>query len=434
MKKVFFSSLLLVSICLGVSAQSGTNSPYSQYGLGVLSDQSQGFNRGMNGLGIGLRLGNQVNVVNPASYSSIDSLTMIFDLGLSLQMTNFNERGVKVNARNANFEYAVGTFRLFPKVGLSVGVLPFTNIGYNYSSTETLDNSTTTVTQQSEGSGGFHQAYAGIGWNMIAGLSLGANFSYLWGDYDKAVVVSSSDSYVNTLGRHYKASVSSYQIDLGMQWEQKIGRQDAFVLGATMGLGHKLGADPTISISNTNSQTGVVQVKSDTITNGLEIPMTMGGGLSYRHGHKWLVGVDYSLQKWGEVSYPEVDAATQSYQLKKGLLKDRHKLTVGGEWVPRAYDTRNFLNRVHYRIGASYATPYYYIGNVEGPKEISVSAGFGIPIFNAWTNHAMTNVTYVNVSGQWVHTSAKDLITENSFRINVGITFNEQWFKKWKVK
>jgi hypothetical protein len=63
-----------------------------------------------------------------------------------------------------------------------------------------------------------------------------------------------------------------------------------------------------------------------------------------------------------------------------------------------------------------------------------VSAGFGIPIFNDWTSHSMANVTFLNISGQWVHTSAKDLITENTFRINVGITFNEQWFKKWKVK
>ena len=434
MKKVFFSSLLLVYICLGASAQSGTNSPYSQYGLGVLSDQSQGFNRGMSGLGYGLRTSNQVNVLNPASYSSIDSLTMIFDMGLSLQLTHFEENGIKKNARNANFEYAVATFRVFPKVGLSVGILPFTNIGYNYSTTEALPSSSTTVTQNCEGSGGLHQAYAGIGWNMFAGLSLGANFSYLWGDYEKSVTVSSNDSYVNTLGRRYKASISSYKIDLGMQYEQKIGRRDALVLGATVGLGHKLGADPSISISNTNPQTAVMQVKTDTVSNGLEIPLTIGGGLSYKHGTKWLLGVDYSLQKWGELSYPEVDDATQKYQLKKGLLKDRHKLTFGGQYVPRAYDTRHFLNRIHYRFGVSYATPYYNIGNVKGPKELTVSAGFGIPIFNDWTSHSMSNVTFLNISGQWVHTSAKDLITENTFRINVGITFNEQWFKKWKVK
>ena len=62
MKKLIICCwLLAVGSWLGASAQSGTNSPYSQYGLGILSDQSQGFNRGMNGLGIGLRIGNQVN-------------------------------------------------------------------------------------------------------------------------------------------------------------------------------------------------------------------------------------------------------------------------------------------------------------------------------------------------------------------------------------
>ena len=134
MKKLIICCwLLAVGSWLGASAQSGTNSPYSQYGLGILSDQSQGFNRGMNGLGIGLRIGNQVNYLNPASYSSIDSLTMLVDMGLSLQITNFKEGGNKVNARNANFEYAVATFRILPKFGLAAGVVPYTNIGYNYS-------------------------------------------------------------------------------------------------------------------------------------------------------------------------------------------------------------------------------------------------------------------------------------------------------------
>ena len=428
-KKVFLCSLLLVAITLGVSAQSGTNSPYSQYGLGVLSDQSQGFNRGMNGLGYALRSGNQVNVLNPASYSSVDSLTMIFDLGLSLQLTNFEENGKKVNARNANFEYAVATFRLFPKVGLSAGVLPLTNVGYNYSSKETVGGSTTTTTQTFTGEGGLHQAFVGIGINPFLGLSIGANFSYLWGSYDRKTVVSSSDSYVNTITKQYGAEVNSYKIDLGMQWEQKFGKQDYLVLGGTVGLGHKLNADPYVSVRNSNATTGVSLTKADTISDGLEIPLTVGGGLSWRHGDTWLVGVDYSIQRWGVIGYPEVNSKTQKYELKKGLLRNRQKLTVGGEWVPNANDTRHFFNRVHYRIGASYATPYYNIGNVKGPSELSVSVGFGIPIFNTWNNRSI-----VNVSGQWVRTSATGLITENMFRINVGLTFNERWFQKWKVR
>ena len=93
-----------------VFSQSGTNSPYSQFGLGTLSDQSQGYSRGMNGVGLALRKGNVVNTLNPASYSEVDSLTMLFDVALSGQITNFKEGNTRVNANNADFCYAVGMF------------------------------------------------------------------------------------------------------------------------------------------------------------------------------------------------------------------------------------------------------------------------------------------------------------------------------------
>ena len=80
-----FLSCLAFSAMLATSAygQSGTNSPYSQYGLGDLSDQGVGFNKGMSGVGLAFRKGNEVNIMNPASYSSVDSLSMIVDAGIS---------------------------------------------------------------------------------------------------------------------------------------------------------------------------------------------------------------------------------------------------------------------------------------------------------------------------------------------------------------
>jgi hypothetical protein len=57
-----------------------------------------------------------------------------------------------------------------------------------------------------------------------------------------------------------------------------------------------------------------------------------------------------------------------------------------------------------------------------------VSAGLGIPLVNAWNNRSVLNVSF-----QWVNQSAKNLITENSFRVTIGLTFNERWFAKWKV-
>ena len=125
MKRKILFCVLLSMICLAAKSQSGTNSPYSQYGLGILSDQALGYSRGMGGLSLGVRGSSMANMLNPASYSAADSLTMIFDLGLSGQITNFEENGTKVNANNADFEYAVALFRIMPKMGLSAGVMPY---------------------------------------------------------------------------------------------------------------------------------------------------------------------------------------------------------------------------------------------------------------------------------------------------------------------
>ena len=146
MKKIL-TAVFFAAFVTSAYAQSGTNSPYSQYGLGILSDQTSGFNRGMNGLGLGFREHNQVNYINPASYSSIDSLSFIFDAGISGQVTNFSESGVKKNANNSNFEYVVAGFRAARHLGVAFGIIPFTNVGYNYSNSGLISeegNSSTT--------------------------------------------------------------------------------------------------------------------------------------------------------------------------------------------------------------------------------------------------------------------------------------------------
>ncbi len=428
MKRKILSSLALACAATAAMAQSGTNSPYSQYGLGVLSDQSQGFNRGMNGLAIGLRYGNQVNALNPASYSAIDSLTMVFDVGLSGQVTHFKEGGITRNAKNADFEYAVAAFRAMPNVGISVGLIPFTNIGYNYSTTQRIGTSTSTSTETHSGSGGIHQAFLGVGWHIFGGLSVGANFSYLWGTYDKTISTSSSDSYVNSVEKTYSADVKSYKLDFGLQWQQKINKTDALTLGATVGIGHKLNADPYVTTTTSNSQSGASSDTTATVANGLAIPMTYGVGVSWTHANKLTVGVDYTLQQWGDVDIPATDASTGLYALRSGLLKDRHKVTLGGEWVPNEMG-QNFFGRIRYRVGVAYATPYIKVNGQDGPKEYSVSAGFGIPITNGWNNRSL-----LNISAQWVRSEAAAFITENTFRINIGLTFNERWFMKWKVE
>lgn len=422
----FILAALLLGFTLMVNAQSGTNSPYSQYGLGILSDQTSGFNRGMNGVGLGFHEHNQVNYLNPASYASIDSLSFIFDAGVSGQITNFEENGKKKNAKNANLEYVVAGFRLAKGLGLSFGIVPFTNVGYDYSNSGWVnkDNKEVSYSNAYHGEGGFHQAYLGVGFSPVRGLALGANVSYLWGDYTKTVTNSYSNSYVKTLSRSYTAQVNNYRLDFGVQYTLRIARRDWLTLGATYSPGHKVGNSDMI-MNTTEAQTGVTNADTLSLAKSIIIPHAFGVGLMWNHNAQWKVGFDYTMQKWGSLEYPAFENG--KYAMQKNLYMDRNKFNLGMQYC-YGERSRNFFRRIQYRAGASYATPYYKVNGMDGPKEISVSAGFGIPIVNSYNNRS-----FLNISGQWVQSSAKSLIKENSFRINIGFTFNQNWFEKWKM-
>ena len=418
---------MAVAASTSALAQGGTKSPYSQFGLGVLSDVSQGMSRGMNGTGIALREGSEINTLNPASYSGVVSLTMLFDAGVTLQTTNFKEGSVHENASMGNFEYVVGSFRAWKGIGVSFGLLPVTSVGYDYTTSNYLDNTNGSISESYSGSGGLHQAFLGVGVKVFKPLSVGVNVGYLWGDL-KRTVTSSSTTYINSMRKQFTASVKSYKLDAGIQWQQPVGRKDVLTVGATVGIGHKLGTDPELSITNTNTGSGRVDTTTYRISNALELPMTYGVGLSLSHNQRLIVAADAQIQKWGELSFPSFNTTKGTFEQVSDLLKDRMRLSGGVDWLPNPLG-RHYLSHVHYRLGVAYATPYYKIGGNDGPKEFSVSAGFGIPIANMYNNRSV-----LNVSGQWKRLSAPGMIKENTFCINIGLTFNERWFAKWKVE
>ena len=414
MKNRILMAFLAAIAPLFVFAQGGTSSPYSQYGLGVMSDRSQGLSRGMNGASLGVRKGNIINTQNPASYSAVDSLTMLIDAGVSGQITNYKENNTKVSQKSANFEYFVGSFRMLRHVGLSVGVLPYSAIGYSY---ETKSATNTYISN--DGDGGFREAFLGIGWQMFPGLSVGANVGYLWGGFDRSVISAESTSLAS-LSRIYSTEVSSYLADFGIQWQQPLSRTDYITVGATFGLGHKLGADATCVVSN------VTMMLSDsmTVSNAYSVPMSYGLGVAYNHDDRLLVDADFLLRRWGSLDYPAI-SDNGDYAMQGGLLKDSYHFRAGLDYVPNDRTSRKYYNHIHYRLGAGYSTSYFYVNGKEGPKELSVSIGLGLPLLN--------NRSMVNISGQWCRTSATGMISENTFRINLGLTFNERWFAKWKI-
>lgn len=422
---------------LPMFAQSGTNSPYSQYGLGVLAEQSNGFNRGMNGVGIAFHDHDNMNFLNPASYSAVDSMTFVFDAGLSLQLTNFSENGVKKNAKNADFEYVMASFRVIRHLGLGFGIVPFSNVGYNFSSSSDLQNydptnsqTNYTSTLTNNGKGGVHEVFVGLGWEPIKNLSVGFNFGYIWGEINKTVVNSFSDLSASTLRKEYDYIVKSYTLDLGAQYSYNLNPLDQLTLGVTYRLGHDMNSDSDLRVISNDTT-------SFSARSALSMPMRLGVGVGYTHGTRWRAGIDYTMEKWSDAKYPVLagngnPSSNNSYAAVTGMFTDRNKINIGGEYCENDKG-RTFLSRVHYRLGASLTSPYLKINGKEGPKETAVSFGFGFPIINGYLTSGK-RYPVVNISAQWAHLSMPNSITENTFRINVGLTFKERWFSKWKFE
>ena len=114
-KKALVSALCLAASA-GMWAQSSTNSPYTRYGLGDTFDYIFANNAAMGGVGYALRTSQHINPMNPASYTAVDSLSFMFDTGMTLKSSNYQEGNYKSNAKNSSFDYLAMQFRLHPRI------------------------------------------------------------------------------------------------------------------------------------------------------------------------------------------------------------------------------------------------------------------------------------------------------------------------------
>ena len=413
---------LLLTMVTGVAiAQNNTNSPYTRYGYGDLSDQSFGNSKAMGGIAFGLRDGAQINPLNPASYTAIDSLTFLFEGGVSLQNMNISGSGVKLNAKNSSFDYLAMQFRLHPRIAMSIGLLPFSNVGYSVSDSK-VDNGVS-QTRSFTGDGGLHQLYGGIGVKVLKNLSLGVNASYFWGDITRTRTIiypatSESYSYIQQMG----VSISDYKLDFGTQYTLDFNKKHSMTIGAVFSPKHKLNNDYTVT-------TQVSTTNSNNLDATLELPNTFGVGFTYNYDKRLTVGADYSLQQWSKTKFgvnTSDDAVREDFN-ETYTYCNRHKVSVGAEYIPNLMG-RSYLSHIKYRLGAYYTTPYYKIGGKEATREYGVTAGFGLPV--------PRSRSILSISGQFVRISGQEsaFVNENIFRVSIGLTFNERWFFKRRVE
>lgn len=422
--KLLIASILILTQ-LSLAAQNNTNSPYTRFGYGELADRSFGAGRAMGGIGFGLRSPKQINPMNPASYSGMDSLTFIFDFGASAQLSWFDDKVNKQHNINGNVEYIAMQFPLHKRIAMSVGILPYSYVGYSFGTPSTTSGGFNYV-ETYTGSGGLNDLYAGLSidiWKKR--LSVGANVGYLFGNikHEQQSIVGQSTE-LNTI-RIQNLEVRDIKLDFGVQYTHPISKTENITLGLVFSPKNRLNAT-YINTTYAASSTGSAEiVASDTTkNNAFDIPNSFGFGASYVKANKLTLAADVLYETWDNAFYLD----------SKDNFKNRVRVAAGGEIIPN-YMNRNFFSRIRYRAGAHYSNSYLLINNTDDAayrgnsyNEYGVSVGMGLPLID---NRSLLNISFEYTK---INPSGRNMIDEQYFRFTVNYTFNEMWFWKKKVE
>ena len=431
--------LILVAVlaCFVGSVWAQTTSPYSRYGYGILKDQAVGAAKGMGGISYGLRNSQSANPTNPASYSRVDSLTFLFDIGVSFNRAELKEGNNKQSDDNGGLDYITMLMPLSKRVGLSLGLLPFSSVGYYYGTAESTETAPVDYIKDYKGSGGFSQVYLGLGYETpIKGLSVGANAIFQFGTLEyrsRLPYIGGSTSY--TSAEYTEFSTKTIKFDIGLQYEMALSKRNLLTVGAVFSPAMKSKADYERRYYNYNASG--YQIKGDTMSvknTDAGSPMTIGAGFTLVRDEKLVVGADVTYQKWSDVKY--------STWMGDGLddsnrFNDRWKFNVGGEYMFGNFYDRNFFKKMKFRGGFNYSNSYMNVKNkdgvVDGYDEYGATIGFGLPFLD---RDGGNRTSYVNINFEYkkLKPKASNMIDEQYFGVSVGVNINELWFFRRKVQ
>ena len=155
---------LLSALPIGVFGQNYSNNPYTRFAIGDLINSGFSYNRSMGGSSIGLRPSNQVNYLNPASYTAQDTLSFLFHTGLSGRSSILSTLDAKDRSNNINIDYLAIGFPVTSWWKFSVGLVPYSRIQYYFRDyKESLEE----VAIEYKGIGGFNEFYFGTSFQLL---------------------------------------------------------------------------------------------------------------------------------------------------------------------------------------------------------------------------------------------------------------------------
>ncbi len=419
MKKLLlsiFASLLL----LQSYGQDNIGTPYSIFGYG-LQPENQGPYAAMGGVSAAMRDNKNINFLNPASYTALDSVRFYFQGALSGEfswISTHKESSYYNVAQNANLAMAL---RLRRNLYFSFGFTQKSDVGYDvlYSDIIMGSTSNSTFNQNIQGEGGLNDLYAGFGWKY-RNLSLGINFSFVFGKLEKrqTLMTDIPNSYYIRTSENKR--VHDFLFNPGIQYTFKLSPKSDLILGSSMNFTQKLWAKTEFVSYKVNTSGTTTMLENEVLKKGrIVYPFKITSGFNYRYKNKLQISGDYTFNKMS--AYEEYGRST--------YLQDAHKAAFGASWTPDAMG-RFWRQRNSYMAGVYFNRSEAKV-NDRNINTYGVSGGLQIPFFDQRTGHSMQLGIAVDLGVRG--TEADGLVRETFAKLRIHLAFKEFWFMKRKI-
>lgn len=401
----------------------GNVSPYSKFGYGLLDNNATAAQRQMGGVGYAMSSGRQINVMNPASYAAIDTLTFLFDMGIDFTTIKMSEGAVGdvAPAQDQKFggglDYITMQFPITKYMGASIGLVPFSSVGYSFGSE--IANGV----NSRQGSGGLNQLYVGLAGKIYKGLSVGANFSYLFGTTINDVYVTPtvpSTGYTSLFEQVTR--VRDWRLQLGVQYHVNLDADNRIGIGLTYAPGKTLLGNACVIKYAVDADVAPDTLGNENLRHHADLPATYGGGINWTWRNKLMIEADVTYQPWAKaknVSWPA------EWNVETTKFANRYQVGLGASYTPSVRG--GYFSRMSYRVGCFFNRDYVMVGS-NNVQEYGLSCGFGFP--------TVSDKTIINLGFEYRHRQAhpNPLVKENYFCVRLGVNFNELWFFQNKLR
>ena len=420
MVKKFVLAILFFATYV-VSAQNGTISPYSFFGIGELLTVRTVDNQAMGGLGM-YTDSIHIHLNNPASLGKL-GLTA-FSAAFSHREIRLETSSDKQNSSVSNLEYLSVALPLrSQRAGIGFGLKPYSAMGYSLEA-ESTDDQGAEVTTQFTGSGGLNTVYLSAGFRLMPNLHLGATVNFIFGNLEKARLQITEGILLGTLDER-RSDVNGFDFNYGLTYTPSFGKHTLFT-SVRVNTQANLNSQNDQQIGTVVPGTGrIVEVidvdlDEDFLRNtDIKIPTTTSLGLGFGEDKHWFVGAEYSFQKYSEFVNTFLQEENTEYE-------DASSYSFGGYYIPDFTSIDSFFERMVYRAGVRLDNTGLVV-NDKALENFGINFGLGIPLGVDFSN--------LNVGFEFGRrgTIANDLVRESYFKFSIGLAFNARWFMKRQI-